>query len=423
MAEKLTSDKGGTAKAGGLALSKEMAVRLSVTARKLRLSTSSRGALYKAVGLRPRLSERLFYWATIIAVVVCFAIPNIVSVLYYGFLASDQYVAEARFTVRSSTPAMGKDQFAKITGIPQAKIVQDTQMVANYIQSSEMLDLLEKRIDLHALYSNSDIDFWARLPEDAPIEKRLKYWSHMAAPTISPSSGIVTVTVRAFTPEDSVRILNEVLSASERMVNGVNDRMWADITDTMQTNLDSATVKLRKAREELQAGRNQSGVLTIESSSQIVSALISKVEAERLELQQRYDTQINEISADAPQMRVLRREIASKEKQVEELRSQLTGQSASTRNLADISLDLSQLQLAETLAIQQFTTSVAALEQVRFTSSQQLLYLDSFLKPRLPEESRYPHRMFWIISIALMSIVGCGIAVGLLRLLRIHLLQ
>lgn len=423
MAEKLIQDKDGKAKAGGLALSKDMAVRLSVTARKLRLSTSNRSALYKAVGLRPRLSERVFAIASIVAIVLCLVVPNIVSLLYFGYLASDQYVAEARFTVRSSTPIMGKDQFAKVTGIPQAKIFQDTQLVTNYIQSSDMLELLEKKVGLRALYSSPDIDYWARMPDDAQLEKRLKYWEAMVKPSISTSSGIVTVTVRAFTPQDAVTILNEVVAASETMVNNVNDRMWNDVTETMRTNLDSATAKLRKAREELQAARNQSGVLTVEGSSQILSGLIGKVEAERLNLQQRYDSQISEVSEDAPQMRVLKREITSKEKQVEELRSQLAGQASTSRNLADISMDLSQLQLAESLATEQFSTSVTALEQVQFTSSQQLLYLDSFLKPRLPEETQYPHRLFWIISIALISIVAFGVCAGLLHLARNQLLH
>ena len=114
---------------GSLAASQDMSAQLSITARKLRFSTSNRSALYKAVGLRPRLTERLFTAAVVLVTIVCLVIPNILAVFYFGYLASDQYQAEARFTVRSSTPALGKDQIAKVTGIPQAKIVQGYQPV------------------------------------------------------------------------------------------------------------------------------------------------------------------------------------------------------------------------------------------------------------------------------------------------------
>lgn len=419
MTERLTYEDDN--RQGGLAVSEHMATSLSATAHKLRFSTSNRSALYKAVGLRPRLSERLFTAAFVLVTLFYLIVPNALSVFYFGYLASDQYQTEARFTVRSSTPAIGKDQMAKVTGIPQAKIVQDTQMVTNFIESRDMLELLEEEVGLRIIYSDPNIDIWARLPEDATIEDRLEYWENLVSTSINPKSGIVTVTVRAFTPETSYRILDKVITASETMVNKVNDRMWSDITATTRTNLDAATAQLREAREKLQTARNRSGVLSVEGSSQILSNLISTVEGERLKLQQRYDSQLVSVSKDAPQMRVLLRDIRSKEEQVSQLRAQLAGETAANGNLADVSLDFSQLQLAESLAVQQFASSVKAFEQVQFTSRQQLLYLDTFLKPRLPEAAEYPKRMLWIIGIIVASLFLWGATLGLLSLLRSHI--
>lgn len=421
MTERLTYEEESSRRKGGLAASQDMSARLSATARKLRFSTSSRSMLYKAVGLRPQLSERLFALAIVLVTILYLIVPNILSIIYFGYLASDQYQTEARFTVRSSTPAIGNDQIAKLTGIPKAKIVQDTQMVTNYIESRDMLELLEEEVNLRAVYSDSAIDIWARLPEDATIEDRLDYWQNMVSTEINPKSGIVTVTVRAFTPETSYRILDKVVTSSEIMVNRVNDRMWSDITATTQTNLDAATVQLRKAREELQAARNRSGVLTVEGSSLILSNLISAVEGERLKLQQRYDSQIVSVSKNAPQMRVLLRDIRSKEDQVAQLRAQLAGEAAKDANLADVQLDFSQLQLVESLAVQQFSSSLKAFEQVQFTSRQQLLYLDTFLKPRPPEEAEYPRRLLWIIGTGIGSLLAWGATLGLLGILRNHI--
>lgn len=423
MTERLTYEDDNRQRQGSLAASQNMATRLSATARKLRFSTSNRSALYKAAGLRPQLSERLLTVAIVLVSIFYLAVPNVISIFYFGYLASDQYQTEARFTVRSSTPAIGKDQLAKVTGIPEAKIVQDTQMVTNYIESRDMLELLEEEVGLRTIYSDPSIDIWARLPDDATIEDRLDYWQDMVSTTINPTSGIVTVTVLAFTPEASYRILDKVVSASEIMVNRINDRMWSDITVTTRANLDATTAQLRKAREELQAARNRSGVLTVEGSSQILSNLISTIESERLKLQQRYDSQVVSISKDAPQMRVLLRDIRSKEEQVAQLHAQLAGEADKKRNLADVLLDFSQLQLAESLAVQQFSSSVKAFEQVQFTSRQQLLYLDTFLKPRPPEEAEYPRRLLWIIGIGIASLLLWGSTLGLLSLLRNHISQ
>lgn len=403
----------------GIQASRDVSARLTAAARILRLSTSSRSTIFKVVGLRPRLLDRIFSIVSVLLLVCCLILPTITALAYYGYFASDQYVSETRFTVRSSTPAIGKDQLGKATGIPSAKIVQDTQIALDFINSHEMLDVLDERnIDLHEIFGKETIDWWARLPEDASSDDLLDYWEDMVSASVSPSSGIVTVYVRAFTAEDSAMLASEILSASEYAVNRVNDRIWKDVISTSNTNLENAKQQLLRAREALARARNRDGVLTVEGSSAIVTNLISTMETERLNLQHRYDAQLSAVSADAPQMLVLKREIDSKEQQIRELKSQLAGDAEGGRNLADVSEELSQLQLAQSLAEKQFASSLETLEQIQFISRQQLLYLESFLDPRVPDEAMYPKRLLWIAVIFAASLILWGSLLGILHIVR-----
>lgn len=411
----------------GLDASKKISERLGKVARTLRFSTSSQSNLYKAVGLRPRLTDRLFSAAVVLVTLLNFVIPNVAAILYYGYFASDQYESEARFTVRSSTPAIGKDQLAKVTGLPSVKIVQDTQIVMNFIESHEMLDVLRRRnVDLEKVFGDTSIDRWSRLAEDATAEETLEYWSDMVSVGVSASSGIVTVKVRAFTAEDSAILVDEIVDASETVVNEVNDRIWKDVISTAETNLDNSKLQLEKARQAVADARNRDGVLTVESSAEIISHLVKTMEEERLALQQRYDAQLAVVSASAPQMRVLQREINSKEAQIAKLNAQVAGVSQAepvkgSRNLAEVSQELSQLQLAQSLAEQQFASSVKTVEQVRFISRQQLLYLDSFLEPRIPDEALYPRRLLWISITLIASLIVWGVLLSLLYTVRSRL--
>ena len=404
--------------ARSLEISQEISTRLSIAARKLRFSTSSRSSLYQAVGLRPRLADRIFRGINIVVTLLYLVLPNLVAVAYYGYFAADQYESEIRFTVRSSTPALGSDQLAKVTGIPAAKIVQDTQIVVNFMKSHEMLDVLRKKVNLGEIYGRDSIDWWARLPSEPTAEETLEYWEEMISTSVNPSSGIVTVRLRAFDPQDAALLLREVLNASEIVVNQVNDRIWKDVSGTAQVNFDSAKHQLKMTREALAKARNKAGVLSVEGSNLIISNLISTIEAERLRLQQRFDSQAAVVSLNAPQLKVLRRDIESKEKQIAELNARLAGQGKSEPNLADVSQDLSQLQLAQELAEQQFSASVRTIEQVQFVSQQQLLYLDSFLSPRVAEEATYPKRLLWISITFILSLFLWGIILGLLTLAR-----
>lgn len=392
--------------------------RLATTARKLRLATSSRSSLFKVVGLRPRLADRIFAALLVLAVVTCLVIPNLFSIIYFSFVASPQYESETRFTVRSSTPALGKDQLGKATGLPSAKIVQDTQIVMNFIKSEEMTTKLQEALGLGDLYSSPSIDVLSRLRSGAGKERLLRYWSKMTTVDANPSSGIVTVKVRAFSSETAQSLLKAVVSASEQMVNQMNDRIWHDVIETAKSNMAKSAEKLQMARQRLQDGRNSTGVLDVAGSSSALATLIFDVQKEVLALQQRYNSQLSVVAPSAPQLRVLKREIEAKNQQLAQLKSQVAGESVAGKSLADVSTDISQLELEQGLTEQQFSASVRTLEQIQFVSRQQLVYLDPFLSPTLPDEPQFPKSLFWIATVFFCSLLGFVISFALLKTLR-----
>ncbi|SCB15608.1 capsular polysaccharide transport system permease protein [Rhizobium hainanense] len=401
--------------------SRNVATNLSVTARKLRFSTSRRSQLFKAVGLRPRPMQQIISKAILASTFLLLVVPNIASIYYFTCVASDQYQSETRFTVRTSTPALGSNQITKVTGLPPAQIVQNTLIVTNFIKSKDMVTALEEKVDFQKIYGNDSIDRVARLKKDASSEKLLNYWEDMVSVKIDANSGIVTVKARAFSATDAQKVLREVVAASEVVVNDVNTRIWRDVISTAQANLDNARDQLQKARDQLLIARNQTGVLSVEGSSTVITNLISSVQKERIELQQKYDALLGTVSPDAPQMRVLKREIDSRQKQIDQLNSQVAGRNKSEQNLADVSVDMSQRELEQSLAEQQFATSMKTLEQVKFVSKQQLLYLDTFLAPNLPDEAEYPQRALWIGGILGVTLLAWGAVFGILANLRSRL--
>jgi len=363
--------------------------------------------------------DRLFSAAFVLLTLLIVVIPNVGAIVYYGYLASDQYESETRLTVRSSTAALGKDQLAKVTGLPAAKIVQDTLIVTNFIDSGEMVATLSQDDVLRKVYGRESIDFWARLPADAKAEELLDYWSGMVSTAVSPKSGIVTVTVKAFSADEAQSVLRKVLEASENVVNNVNDRIWKDVIVTAQDNLKHAASQLQASRERLQTARNRAGILNVGGASKMITELLGSLQKDLLDLQQKYVSQSGIVSANAPQMRVLDREIKSKQQQVEELKAELAGTAPSaTQNLADVAFDMSQLELEQNLAERQFAASVKSLEQVQFVSKQQLIYLDTFLAPTRADAAEYPRRVFWIGCIFIVSLGIWGLAVGLLSTVR-----
>lgn len=394
---------------------------LSVVARNLRFAKSRRSKLFEAAGLRPRRIDRTFRALFVTLVAIILVVPNVVAILYFGLLASSQFESETRFTVRTSEPTRVNDTLAEVSGIPSALLAQDTQIIANYLVSRGMLDKLDEQFDYAAIFGRQDIDWYARLPADATTEDKLDYWDNMAQATISPKSGIITIKVRAFSAAEANDLNRSIVSASEELVNQMNDRIWKDVTGSAREEVAKATTQLSQERVRLQAARNKAGILTVDSASTSLSALLTQLQGELIALENDYNSNRDMVSDQAPQMRVMASQIEAKKQQIDKLKSQIASGDSNGTNLADRSTEFSQLELEQKLAEDRLATSITALEKLQYMSQQKLLYLDPFLQPTIADEARYPRRILWIgIVLGSSLLLFAGLA-GILSVTRTRL--
>jgi capsular polysaccharide transport system permease protein len=216
---------------------------LTEAARRLRFASTGRSQV--PTTYRARRSRRMARLITLLSFVALVALPSASSVAYFGFIAADQYVAEARFAVRSGAMA-GLDALSSLTGIPSAQVIQDTQVVTNFIESRALVEHLAENADLRGRYSVPEADFYARLNPEKPIERVVKYWNSMSDVGIEMPGGIVVLTVRAFRPEDAVALGNAVVDASEQLVNDMNERARRDAVANADQEFNGPLLDFRK---------------------------------------------------------------------------------------------------------------------------------------------------------------------------------
>ena len=229
-------------------------------------------------------------------------IPCAVAAAYIGFIQSPQYVAEARFTVRGGLPP-AMDSIGSLTGAPSLLIVQDTQVIMNYMQSRSMVEALDKSVKFESLYQDKSIDWFSRLKRDQPIEKVLKYWKAHMGTKVQVPAGIVEFTVRAFTPEDAVKVADAAIDSSEQLVNRMNDQMKHDAVFLAETERQRAMARVVKTRSALEKARNTEGMLSADVAATGLTTLMDAVRGEIIKMQQEYDSQRRFVRPDAPQLR------------------------------------------------------------------------------------------------------------------------
>jgi capsular polysaccharide transport system permease protein len=409
---------------GGGALSaldraKLLSQALSDAARRRRVSSRSR-RLYAAGGFQARRGATLVRWAVAVSFLLMVVIPSVAAVVYYTLIASDEYVAEAEFTVAGGTPPI-VDGVASLTGIPALAVIQDTQIVVNYITSRAALEALEAKVGLRALYSRPEVDWGSRFKPDRPIEKFLKYWRHMCDVSIKMPAGVIDLKVRAFTPEDSEAIANAAIEISEALVNDINARMNKDAVSGAEEELARTSDRLKAAQLALEKARNDAGLLDATKTGDALNLLITQTRAELLKLQEQYASEAKFVSLNAPQMTDLKSRIDATAAQIRDLESRLTSAVENPAGAAPLTASMTkfaELDLERQTAERLYSGSVAALDLARISAERRMMYLNTFVRPAKPQEARYPKRILYPALVTAGALALWGAVLGLAGVVR-----
>jgi capsular polysaccharide transport system permease protein len=419
MSKEIEPARGATA----LERARTLSNALSDAARRARFATRSRGRSYIGGGFQARRGERLMKLAIMASFILMVGLPTFVGIIYYAFIAADQYAAEARFTVAGGE-IMAADNIAQLTGVPAAAIIQDTQVVTNYLQSRAAVEKLEKSVQLRRLYSRPEVDWWARFNPKDPIEDFVDYWNRMISVWIEMPSGIVRFQVRAFTPADAASIGNAVLKISEELVNDLNGRLFRDAVKDAEQQLERASNRLAHARIALENARNQGGLLDANKAADALSTLINDTRGSLLQMEQEYTAMGKAIRQDAPPMQSLKARIDSAKAQIAELETKLTGarQTASSEpTLAVVMTKFAELDLERQIAERIYAAAASSLEMARLIAERKTMYVNAFVKPVVPEYPEYPRRLLYVALIFGVCVSVWGASCGLAIVVRNHM--
>ncbi|MGH6835540.1 MAG: hypothetical protein ACREC9_08325 [Methylocella sp.] len=331
-----------------------------------------------------------------------FAMPAALATVYFSLVASSQYTSEARFAVRGGArPPI--DTIAALTGLASFTQVQDSLIVVNYVNSQALVEALDHQLDLRAIFGRGGIDWISRFDTDDPIEDLVKYWKRHIKMSIGAPSGIVTLQVSAFSPEEALRIANATVDLSERLVNGLSARARQDAVTEAKAELARAETRLTNALATMRDLRNQQSTLDPQRTAEGIGHLISELRLEKIRLEQELTaSKRGDVSDSAPQVQIMRTRVDVIGEQITGLEQLLTSRdNIDPGTIAGKITRFDEFELEQQIAEKQYTLAAAALERARVNAQGQNVYLATFVHPVLARNSTYPKRvLFSLLGIA-----------------------
>ncbi len=327
-------------------------------------------------------------------------LPFLVISVYYIFIASDQYVAEARFAVRSlSGTASGdkgdgtssSDNSSGATGILNMRSAsQDAYVVTSFIHSTEILKRIGQKLDYRSMFARQDSDFLSRFHSSQSDEEFLDYWTNHVSAYIDVSSGIITLKVRAFTPDDSVKLSQAIIQESELLINQLSQRARDDIVQSMRGDVEKSGKAYSDTLTALNQFQHQSGLLSPETQATNSSTLLTGLLAQKLAFETRLFVMRQSNADSSPAYQQLTLAQQSLQDQIDKMKLELTG--PENASLAKALLEYSQLDTNRMIAEKLYEASQRNYDTVLAEALRKTLYLAVFVNPTLPDEAIFPHR-------------------------------
>lgn len=376
--------------------------------------------------LRPKgaIEEGEGGWFSVVVRVtflLIFLIPTVCIVGYYGFIASDQYTSEVRFSLKTGeTTALEQAGGIGILASSAAvSLVQDTVVVTNYITSRPLVEQLQAELDLRKMFSRDGIDPLSAFDPDGTIEDLVRYWAQHVKVSIDSLSGLTTLTVNAYSPEDALAIAQALMRHSEELVNSLQERTTGDLVRDTESELNRAEARLKETRSQLQALRNDKGTLDPNADAQGLYRLLDQLRLEEAQAKNELTVLSGRLSPSAPQLRPVRARIAAIQSQIERLEADLTGESPESTDNVSASLTVfERSELENEIAERRYAAAVSSLEAARLTAERQRIYLTPFVEPQLAQDPTAPARLLYCAIGLFGPFLAWGAFVGIAAFVR-----
>jgi capsular polysaccharide transport system permease protein len=367
--------------------------------------------------VRPSRLRALFRkipWLPIFTVII----PTTLSILYFGVFASDIFISESHFIVRSAQRPQTSGLTALLTTGSLSRAQDDTYTVQDFMRSRDAMKRVDQAHGLRKIYAAPHLDRIARFDGfglDGSEEALFKYYSQkVVIVDFDPTTGVSTVRVHGFEATNAQKINEQLLQMSETLLNELNERARQDMIQFAQKEVDIAQEKARTATLALSAYRSEKGVFDPERQGTIQLQAMTKLQDELIAT----TVQLTQLKTpDNPQIPALEKRLISIRQAIGEESGKVTGGKGS---LVGKAADYERLAMDRTFAEKQLATALTALEQARSDAQHKQLYLERIAQPSLPDVGLEPRRIRSVIATFIVGLLAWGILSMLIAGIREH---
>ncbi len=353
-----------------------------------------------------------------LAIVV--GIPTLLATLYFGLLASDVYVSESRFAIRSAKGGSSTTGLAAILSSPMVSSGgQESLVVADYVHSQDMLQRVEEQLNISSHYASENVDWLSRLAEGATHEATLDYFIDKVELVRDSASDVLTLRTRAYDPETAQQLGQLIIDLSENLVNTMSSRIEDDALNTARAELERAVEKVRFASAEITEFRNTNASINPDAESSALLGIVTGIESKLVEARAELSEKQAYMHNTSPEVITLKNRVNALSRQLRLEKGRVVG--AGGQEMSGLIQGYQPLVLEQEIAQQQYASALTSLELARVEAQRKKQYLITFIQPNLPDEALEPRRLSQILTVLVFCFLLYAVGALMWSALKDHI--
>jgi capsular polysaccharide transport system permease protein len=343
---------------------------------------------------------------------IVIGLPMALLIIYLVIFSRPRYLSESTVAIKSSNDISGSSlNVGLLLGAGNPGTAQDAMYLKEYINSPDMLAVLDKQLDFRSVFGKSGLDFLYHLPKDASSEQFLNYYRDRIAVTYDDKSGMLTIGTQGFTPEFAEKFNQAVLKESERFINEITHKIARDQQAFAENEMREARARLDESKTQLLAYQNHNNILDPQAQAIAATTLVNTLMGQKIQMEAELRNLLTYLREDAPQVISAQNAITSLGKQIDQEKSKITAPDG--HQLNSMAVDFDSIKSKVEFDTELYKLTLTSVEKTRVEAARKLKVLSVISSPQLPQETTFPNIPYMIASWLLV----CCLLFGTIKLL------
>lgn len=328
--------------------------------------------------------------------------PVVLATIYYAVITPPEYETDTTFTIRGQTPPPST---VLAVLVAPTTATTDPRLVVNYLMARTPIADLKTHYGFTEAFSHFSLDPFAYLSPKSSVEWATWFWNNRMKATYDSTANDVIVSVKAYSPKESLRLAQGVLAQANAVENVLNEQVQQGSLNLALAQVSSTKKDYDAATREITNLTGNVNTLTIGADAQEAVALVGQIDTQLATLQVQQAGVQAAFQANAPQAKALAQQIA-------QLQTQRTAEIAKAKAAPGAPQAEHDVQVQAALLDYQFAqknyfaaeSALVAAQPQNQTNS----FVVAYIPPQLAETSNYWLRFLNVVAIAIAATILLG---------------